>query len=47
MIETEKSLKHIMKTALEAAMPKDKFKFIPDSFAFNFILFIGWTAVKL
>ncbi len=30
MIETEKSLKHIMKTALETAMPKDKFKFIPE-----------------
>ena len=30
MIETEKSLKHIMKIALEAAMPKDKFKFIPE-----------------
>lgn len=29
MIEIEKSLKHIMKTALKAAMPKDKFKFVP------------------
>ena len=28
MIEIEKSLKHVMKTALKAAMPEDKFKFV-------------------
>jgi glycerate 2-kinase len=30
MIEIEKSLKFIMKTALKAAMPENKFKFVPE-----------------
>ena len=30
MIEIEKSLKQVMKTALKAAMPEDKFKFVPE-----------------
>jgi hypothetical protein len=30
MIETENSLKLVMNKALEAAMPKNKFKFIPE-----------------